>query len=385
MALSLCLMTPGPPERVRALLELCRDAVDEVVLVVDDSGDRETLQACADLADQRFLVASSSIVMTLGWMLHQCHGDWILRLDDDEIPSASLLQALPGLISDGFPTNIVLPRRWLYPDAASYIVTRPWRPDFQVRLIRNVPGIWTFPGLGHGALEIYGERRFCAEALYHADCILRPPRARRAKRARFAALQPDLHADGVPANEVYVPEDHDVATAEVPAPDAVLIKRVLGGSPRPSRLTALDPAPPRAVAYAEIERLVCSRRVTDDAYAGRVVIEDMPAAFAAGQSHHLLLVASNDGSEWWSPLDRSPRIRLGCRWLKPFSRRAAETEGRVLFTETVRPGQSTRVWGLLVAPERAGRYVLEIVLLHEGVCRFGCPARADVRVAPLTR
>jgi len=378
--LSLCLMTPGPPERVRALLECCRGVVDEVVLVVDDSGDLDTLDACADLADRRFLVASSSIVSTLGWMLHQCRGDWILRLDDDEIPSAALLEALPGLIADRFPTNIAFHRRWLYPGGGSHIVTRPWRPDFQVRLVRNVPGIWTFPGLGHGALDVQGERRFRAEALYHADCILRPVQARRAKRARFAALQPDLNADGVPANEVYVPEDHDVETAEVPAADAAFIERVLGGCPAPSRLTALDPAPPRAVAYTEIERLISSRGVTAQAYAGHVALEDPPTTLAAGCGHHLEVVARNDGSEWWSPRDRPPRIRLGCQWLDPHSGRPAAPEDRALFTETVRPGQSTRVWALLVAPERPGRYVLEIDLVHEEVRWFGFPARAHVIV-----
>jgi len=377
--LSLCLMTPGPPGRVRALLEVCRDAFDEIVLVVDASGDLATLEACADLADRRFSVDCSSVVVALGWMLLQCRGDWVLRLDDDEVPSAALLDALPVLVADRFPTNIALERRWLYPDAGSFLVTPPWRPDYQVRLVRNVPGIWSFPGVVHGALEVLGERRFAEQAIYHADPLLSVADHRRAKRDRLARQRPGLVVDRFPVNDVYVPEDHDVATAEVDARDRALVQRVLSGSEVPSAGSSDGPAP-RHIERAELERPTAVRAVLPSAYRSRVRFEDQPARLVAGETRHVRLAAQNLGDEWWPPGDTAPWIRLGARWLDPRSGDAAAPEDRVLFTETVRPGQTTRVMFRIVAPPDPGRYVLEVDVVHEHVRWFGCPTRVQVDV-----
>jgi hypothetical protein len=381
-SLSLCVMTPGPPERVRALLECCRGHVDEVVLLVDAAGDRETLDACADLADRRYVVDCSEVVIALGWMLHRCRGDWILRLDDDEVPSAGLLAALPALVRERFATNIALRRRWLYPDRRTFVTTRPWLPDFQVRLVRNVPGIWTFPGpRGHGALEVLGERHFSAEAIYHADPLLRDVAVRRAKRARLAALQPELNADGVPANDVYVPEDHAVLLAQVPAQDAALIEHVLRARPAPATAarSARGPAPER-VSSADLARLTRSRAVLPGAYAARLRIDEPLGTLVAGRPRHVEVVAENLGTEWWMPGDRAPWIRLGCRWLDPATGAPTAPEDRALFTETVLPGRTTRVMFRLVAPAEPGRHTLEIDVVHENERWFDCAARAQVEV-----
>lgn len=378
--LSLCVMTPGPPARVRALLEICRDAVDEIVLVVDASGDRATLDACADVADEIHLVDCSSIIVALGWMLHRCRGDWILRLDDDEAPSADLLAALPGLVAERFPTNIVLRRRWLYPDPSTYVVTPPWRPDHQVRLIRNVPGIWSFPGHGHGALEVLGERRLAPEAIYHADALLRDVAPRRAKRTRMAALQPGLRAEGIPVNDLYVPEDYDVELAAVPARDAALLSRLLrpgppGPAPHEPRRLA-----PAVVAHADVARLTRSRDVLPGAYAARVRIDGPLGRLVAGRTQRVEVVVENLGDEWWTPGDQPPWIRLGWRWLDAATGAASGPEDRAVFSETVAPGRATRVMAAITAPAAAGRHALEVDVVHEHVRWFGCAARADVDV-----
>src|SRR4051812_37124865 len=96
--LSFAITTRGPADRVRALLELVRPHVDETVLAVDGAGDPEVLETCADLADQRLrFELRDSPARLVGWIQHQCTADWILRLDDDEIPSPALLAALPDL------------------------------------------------------------------------------------------------------------------------------------------------------------------------------------------------------------------------------------------------------------------------------------------------
>lgn len=376
---SLCMMTPGPPERVRALLELCRDAVDEIVLVVDASSDLGTLDACAELADRRFTVDCSSVVVALGWMLLECRGDWVLRLDDDEVPSAELLAGLPELVADRFPTNIAVKRRWLYRDRRSYIVTSPWEPDYQVRLLRNVPGIWSFPGVIHSGLEVLGERRLAAASIYHADLLLETAERRRAKRDRFVRERPGLTTDGFPVNDVYVPEDQDVRTAPVPEREAALVERVLAALPQPPGARGRGPAP-RHVERSELERPAAVRAVLPGAYRAALRFARALPTLVVGETRHFELLAENRGEEWWPAGDLPPRIRLGSRWLDPDSGAPTAAEDRVLFTETVRPGQTTRVMFRAVAPAQPGRHVLEVDLVHEDVRWFGCATRVEVDV-----
>jgi len=383
-AISLCLMTAGPPKRVRALLEACRDGVDEIVLVGDASGGLATLDACADLADARFSVDCSSVVVALGWMLLQCRGDWVLRLDDDEVPGPRLLGELRELAADRFPTNAAIRRRWLHPDRDSYLVTPPWQPDFQVRFVRNVPGVWSFPGVVHGGLEVLGERRLAAEPIYHADLLLSGLERRRSKRERFESGRPGISADGFPVNDMYVPEDHAVDTAPVPGPDRELIESVLDGSEVPPGLRAIGP-PPRHAGRDELERPTAARSVLPGAYRAAIRIERDQPPLAAGEVRQLEVVAENRGDEWWPYGDVPPYIRLGSRWLDGSSGAASAPEARAVFTETVRPGQATRVMLRIVAPPEPGRYTLEVDLVHEHVRWFGCPARLELEVVSRPR
>jgi hypothetical protein len=377
--ISLCVMTAGPPERVRALLEACREGIDEIVLVGDASGGLATLDACADLTDTRFSVDCSSVEVALGWMLLQCRGDWILRLDDDEVPSPRLLEELRELAADPFPTNAAIRRRWLHPDRGNYLVTPPWRPDFQVRFVRNVPGIWSFPGVVHGGLEVLGERRLAAEPIYHADLLLSNLGRRRSKREHFESVRPGVVADGFPVNDMYVPEDHAVDTAPVPGADRALIERVLGGSEAPAGLRPLGP-PPRHAGRDELERPTAARRVPPGAYQASIQLEPDQAPLAAGEVRQLEVVAENRGDEWWPHGDVPPYIRLGSRWLDAGSDAVPAPEARAVFTETVRPGQATRVMLRIVAPREPGRYTLEVDLVHEHVRWFGCAARLQLEV-----
>ncbi len=379
--ISLCVMTAGPPERVRALLEACREGVDEIVLVADASGGLATLDACADLADARFSVDCSSVVVALGWMLLQCRGDWILRLDDDEVPGQGLLAELRELAADRFPTNAAIRRRWLYPGREGYLATPPWRPDFQVRFVRNVPGIWSFPGVVHDGLAVAGERRLAAAPVYHADLLLSDLESRRAKRERFASARPGVASDGFPVNDMYVPEDHDVDTAPVPETDRALIERVLDGSEAPAGLRAIG-APPRHAGREELERPTAARSVLPGAYRAAVRREPDQAPLVAGEARQLEFVVENRGDEWWPRGDVPPYIRLAARWLGGGSGAA---EARAVFTETVRPGQATRVMLRIVAPPAPGRHTLEVDLVHEHVRWFGCAARLELEVVSRPR
>lgn len=379
--LSLCVMTPGPPERIRALLELCRPHVDEVVLVVDSAGDLEVLDACADLADQRVVVECRQVRRLTGWMYSRCRGDWLLRLDDDEVPSAGLLRDLPRLIALRRPAAVLLRRHWLHPVPSSRVSSRPWSPDWQVRLLRNVPGLWTFTGLMHDATQVVGERHHAEHGIYHLDPLLQPLAARRAKRDRYEAERPGMLNDGVGVNEVYVPEDHHVDVEAVPPDDVALIERVLAGS-RPPRRRRPRGSQPERLGIEQVERLVGTRTVTDDAHRARVWLAAEVGSVRAGEAFHVEVVTENLGTEWWPAGEVEPVIRLGYEWRSPAGDRVA-SGGRGAFTEVVEPGAVVRTPLRVVAPPTVGGHVLEVGVVHEHVQWFdGDSVRVPVEVGP---
>ena len=85
---------------MRAFLEQWRPLVDEVVVAVDERAHPDTTNGCARFADQVYVVPAASAHMEryLGWLHSCCSGEWILRADDDELPSEALKEVL-GLFS----------------------------------------------------------------------------------------------------------------------------------------------------------------------------------------------------------------------------------------------------------------------------------------------
>src|SRR5207244_2565755 len=77
------------------------------------------------------------------WLHAQCGSDWILNLDDDEVPSGALLAHLQELLGVDV-THWWLPRRWLVGDVGMFLDEPPWVPDYQLRLYRNDPATLRF-------------------------------------------------------------------------------------------------------------------------------------------------------------------------------------------------------------------------------------------------
>lgn len=376
--------TRGALPRVHGLLTLVRPHVDEIVLAVDRTGNLDVLDACAKLADRRMTFEyAPPPCRNIGWLQHQCGRDWLLRFDDDEIPSPALLEALPELTSERRLTHYGLSRRWLFGDGGTYVLSPPWQPDYQLRLVRNVPGIWRFTGEMHDGAIVLGERRLVDLPIYHADLLLLDVDARRRKAERYERLRPEHLAEGVPVNAIYVPEDWDgLATEPVPGADRAAIAAVLDAPPAPAA-DAARPAVPEFT-LADINRYNTNRPVGEGAYRARIEFVRPVTRLPAGVVREQELVAENLGDERWPwGADAQPPIRLGCRWRAAAGDDEMLGEGpRTPFTETVEPGARSLVKLLVEAPERPGRYVLEADVVHEHVRWFGCEARLEVDVEP---
>jgi hypothetical protein len=98
MSLSVCLMTTDPPARVTAILEPLRQYTDEIVIAADERVDDRTLACYSALADRLFRIDFRSYERHLSWLHAQCGGDWILRLDGDELASPAFLRRLPKML-----------------------------------------------------------------------------------------------------------------------------------------------------------------------------------------------------------------------------------------------------------------------------------------------
>jgi hypothetical protein len=381
--LSFCITTRGPADRARALIELIRPHVDEVVLAVDRNDGQETLEACADLADRRLVYElERSPVWLVGWILHQCSCDWILRLDDDEVPSRDLLDALPELVADRYPTVIQIDRRWLYETPDRYITTFPWSLEHQPRLLRNVPSLWRFEGRVHMSGQWLGEVRTSELAMYHLLLLSSSIDDRRAKREWYESLVPGLAVEEFPIEDMYVPEElEQVKTAPVPEPDRPLIDSLL--EPKPVAPGTDAGAPVEEATLEQIRLYNTDRPVSEGAYSARIEFIAPRPELPPGVLRHFEVRVENLGDELWRPADgRPPEIHLAWRWRDLKADRPLREEGRVPFTETVLPGRRTRLPILVRTPAVPGPYALELDVVHEHVRWFGCKAEVPVMIDP---
>jgi hypothetical protein len=145
MSLSVCCLTGDPGPRVTAVLAPLRAVADEIVIAADARADQKRLEQYAAAADRLLRVEFSYLERHLAWLHKQCSGDWIFRIDADEVASPSLVERLPELIADCGVQQYWFPRRWLYPEESHWLEEVPWWPDYQNRLVRNDGTVFTTP------------------------------------------------------------------------------------------------------------------------------------------------------------------------------------------------------------------------------------------------
>ncbi len=188
--LSTCIMTMNSAHRIRPLLEYVRLFSDEIVVGVDSKTTDDTLAVCEGLADELFVIQSDALTCNAGLeaLVERCHGDWVLRLDDDEFPEPHFATWKAGILESEKYTHYKIPRLHL-----SSIEPLMWvndgylYPDYQMRLFRNDKTLLTFPGaVGHLGIQCAGPKgRINGVNLVHLNLAINPRFKREEKLATY--------------------------------------------------------------------------------------------------------------------------------------------------------------------------------------------------------
>ena len=408
--LSLWIVTKNSAGRIERLLQAARMLADELVVAVDRSSTDATEAVCAGYADKLFRIDPvGSAQWVMAWMNERCTGDWILRLDDDELPSAGLAAALPRLLRDRECTHYWLPRRWLIgADGARWIAQRPWWPDWQLRLFRNIPSLVYIPGSVHMGYVVQGAARFLDEgSLYHLDLVVHSEQQRREKVARYRRLAPDYDQAAF-----YLPlPEAALRTLPIPAGDPPwrpcappgLAGRLGWRARGPRHAFRARARPAVEVTFPEIRRSALQEcQFGPSLFRARLEVRDRPASMTAGQLSWVVLALRNDspvawpfhslgvsdeafreqwqrtarqiyefgGDGWPVPGLISPRVRVGYHWLREDGQ-IHEYEGhRTNLPHTLHPGEATQVVAQVLAPAGPGTYRLQWDLVIEHVAWF---------------
>lgn len=386
MSLSVCCLTAAPFEQTAEVLRPLRPVADEMVVAVDA---RVTwTPEVLDFADKLLRVPfAPPLERSLGWLHAQCSGDWVLRLDSDELASPALLAALPELITTRRVTQFWLLRRWLFPDPDRTLTTWPWHPDHQLRLVRNDPALLRFPAGIHDSVRCLGAAEYLDQPLYHADLLLASAEQRAAKVDAYERAGPGRRIAGRPMNAAfYLPElASDPATQPVPPDHRPAIKRLLAAARGGPDGRTVSEAPPPA-ARGEVDRHWGGRLLAETAYRGAIEVLARSLVMVAGEQRTIELRVRNLGEEWWPwGEDARPAIRVAYRWLDADGG-VVESEGlRTPLPRDVPPGEAVRLPAHVVAPASAGPHRLAFDLLHEHERWFGRESSVEVAIRPRRR
>ena len=373
------MMTADPAPQVAAILRPLRDLADEIVIAADSRVADDDLAGYATVADRLLRVEYRIMDRHLGWLHRQCKGDWILRLDGDEVVSPALLERLPELLRSRDVDQYRIAQRWVYPDAGHLLAEHPWGGDYLNRLVRNTAAL-RFGGRLHEQVLPSGPSEFVTEPTYHLDLVLSDEAARRAKVIRYEVAAPHKRSGGRRFNEAYyLPEQRDdLQPRPLPPADRACVEAVMNPPAVPGPLPELNGSAP-LVPLADLDAWWEGAPVPPAAHRARIEPHEPPRALTAGEQRRLFFHVTNLGSVRWPwGLDQQPPIRLSYHWLAADGTPEVHDGLRTAFPRAVGPGERILAGLDVMAPDTPGERILEVDVVHEDVCWFGVTCRLPV-------
>ena len=387
--LSVVTFTNGPVPLVAASLRRLRSVAHEIVVAVDDRLDPATLGPLRAVADTLIRAEFAyPLEANLAWLHAQATGDWVLRLDGDDLVSDALVRTLATPGWDVGITHAYLSYRWLWGSPARLLDQAPWWPDPVLRLIRQVPGIAHFPTEAHQAAEVAGAARFLDAPIYHLDLLLTDEASRRAKAEGYERQAPGHRTDRgwSVSSTYYVPErlHPRPRTAPLPTMDASALDVVLTANDGTAVPATGWPTAPGAPGHEPIATLADRRSPAPAAGTARVRIQaHEPLVVVPGRATTVTVAVTNRSARTWSP-DDAPATRVGGRVLDA-SGALIGGELRAALPGPIAPGQEALV-RLSVPPDGlVDRARLEVGLVQDGVAWYDAKATMGIEVRPSRR
>lgn len=374
------MFTNGPTPLVAASLKHVRRIAHEIIVAVDDRvpvTELGPLQAVADRVIRAEFVYP--LEANLHWLHQQATGDWVLRLDGDDLVSEALLRRLATPGWDEGITHAHLQYRWLWGGPDRVLDQGPWWPDPTLRLIRTTPGIATFPHGAHQAVRVAGTARFWDTPLYHLDLVLRDEATRAAKVEAYEDENPGLRTDKgwSVSTTYYLPErlDPPPRTAPLPPVDAAVVAQllVLARSRAPITEPVDEAALGAVVTAADRE---APRPAPGDSRI-RLLTHD-PISVVAGRGTVVTVGVGNLSGRTWDPAD-DPADVVGGRFLDGSGNQVG-SELRAALPGPVPAHDEALVRLPLPASLPEGAAQVQVGLVQDGVAWHDARASARIQV-----
>lgn len=408
-SLSVCLFTNDPPLLVADMLSGLQGVADEIVVAVDRKVPEERLgplERVADVLVRRTFVPP--LEANLAWLHGLCSGDWILRLDGDQVPSAALVQELTESAWYEGVTHASIPMAWVGPDGTEILDQHPWHPDPGIRLFLNDPEVVEISDEVHAPPTVNGPHRILEGPIYELGLATTDFDDREAKSRRYQRLGGVKRTDlGLVVNTTYYlpelltppPRTRPITERDV---DRVAHLVALGRSERrhptvapPNHVVRVDDGTSETAGLERARRVRPTASASPDRELPNLVgpstgsgsdeaqiklLDKEPLRWISGRNRNLYLRVTNSGTSVWQP-GTEPQIRLGMQMLDATGN-VTGVEQRCELPVTIEPGR-TEVVRFHAAPPPPGGSLL-IGMVREGVSWFGQRNVAVDQVPPRT-
>lgn len=345
--LTVSIITRNSESRLAEAVAQARRFANEVVVGVDADSEDDTWGVATSVADTVYHYRHPGQLAPVHLLaLQHCHGDWILRLDDDEYMESGFDSLLPELLSTQVYTHYYLARKLVVSlDPPEYLHAAQWYPNFGLRLFRNDLSILWKPPRHHTGIKVAGmglhEPR---AAILHYEPIYCSPAERERKLAMYRTGGQNARGDLYYHNRV--------------------------GEQRP-----FQPLPPRPTFKPEAQRIDASiKQLTVQplpAWGADIKVVEIPREIPLGQKVIVSFSLTNTGSMSWIPSQPGwGTINLGFHLKTLDGKMLDRNGGRIKISAAVRPSQTVTVIGLITFIAAPGRYLLEWDLFNESECWF---------------
>jgi glycosyltransferase involved in cell wall biosynthesis len=186
MKLSLMAMTKNGSWRLERMLRSVGENAFEIVIGIDAATTDDTVERVRRYTSNVFLIDNPQgyIEPHIKALFEKCTGDWVLRLDDDELMSTNFsLEAIPHKVLDEFDL-IGFPRPWLVNTNPPFYVgtgRELWELIPQYRLMKR-SAHWSFTSQIHTpGFEMKPAYEVPDMFIYHAVLLDQSYEARRRK------------------------------------------------------------------------------------------------------------------------------------------------------------------------------------------------------------